>query len=206
MEQTYAAYVEKMQQVADLRYSAAVLQWDQETYMPPRGEDARARQLATLSELAHRNFTTADMGTLLRGLGSDRLEDRAGRNVSRTLEDYEREQKLPSDFVRRLSETVSGAFQAWMAARKANDFSVLAPTLEKLVGLKRQEADLKGYEGHPYNALLNDFEKGATVTWLDGSFEGLIPPLKTLLDKIAHAPQVNGAFLHGHFPKDRQWV
>lgn len=206
MEQTYAAYVEKMQQVADLRYSAAVLQWDQETYMPPKGEDARARQLATLSELAHRYFTTGDMGALLRGLSKTPLEDRPGRNITRTLEDYEREEKLPSDFVRRLSETVSSAFQAWMAARKANDFSVMAPTLDKLVALKRQEADLKGYEGHPYNALLNDYERGATVAWLDGLFGGLIPPLKALLGRIGSAPQVNSAFLHGHFSKDRQWA
>lgn len=206
MEQTYAAYVDKMQQVADLRYSTAVLQWDQETYMPPRGEDARARQLATLSELAHRHFTAGDMGALLRGLTGANLDNRQGRNVSRSLEDYEREEKLPSGFVRRLSETVSGAFQSWMAARKANDFSVLAPTLDKLVSLKRQEADLKGYEGHPYNALLNDYERGATVAWLDSLFGDLIPPLKTLLDRTQAAPQVKSAFLHGHFPKDRQWA
>src|SRR5690606_11038006 len=43
--------------VQDLRASAAVLEWDQETYMPPGAAEARAHQLATLKTLAHRRFT-----------------------------------------------------------------------------------------------------------------------------------------------------
>ncbi|TDX00411.1 carboxypeptidase M32 [Dinghuibacter silviterrae] len=206
MPDLYAQYVEKLQRVADLRYSAAVLQWDQETYMPPKGEGARARQLATLSELAHERFTGEEMGALLRSLGgANGLNPCEARNVALSLEDYTREQKLPSDFVRTLSAATSAAFQAWIASREANDFSVFAPHLDKLVTLKRQEADLKGYEGHPYNALLNDYEKGATVAWLDGLFGALTAPLKALLDEIGRAPQVDSRALHGHFPKAQQW-
>jgi carboxypeptidase Taq len=209
MPESYAQYVDKLQQVADLRYSAAVLQWDQETYMPPRGEGARARQLATLSELAHERFTSPEMGRLLHALAAapgGALATRESRNVALSLEDFTREQKLPSDFVRNLSAATSAAFQAWIASREANDFSVFAPHLDRLVALKRQEADYKGYEGHPYNALLNDYEKGATVTWLDGLFGALTAPLKALLEDIGRAPQVDSSALHGHFPKDRQWT
>jgi carboxypeptidase Taq len=203
---TYEDYKERMQRVADLRYSSAVLQWDQETYMPPKGEDARARQIATLSELAHERFTADDLGRLLRDLSDQGgLGPAEHRNVTLTLEDYERDRKLPPDFVRRLSETVSSAFNAWIAARKAGDFSLLAPIMERLVALKREEADRKGYEGHPYNALLNDYEKGATVAWLDKLFAGLVPPLQNLISEIRRAPQVDNEWLRGSFPKQLQW-
>jgi carboxypeptidase Taq len=205
-EGTYSGYEEWMRQVADFRFSSAVLQWDQETYMPVRGEAARARQIATLSEAAHSKFTDAGFGALLRKLAASKgLPEASQRNVDLSLEDYERERKLPSDFVRRMSETVSGAFQAWIAARQANDFSVLAPVLDRLIALKRQEADLKGYERHPYDALLNDYEKGASVAWLDELFTALTPPLRALLEDIGRAPQVDNACLHGHFPRNQQW-
>ncbi|RYZ20722.1 MAG: carboxypeptidase M32, partial [Chitinophagaceae bacterium] len=48
---TYAEYVRRMQRIADIRYASAVLQWDQETYLPPKGAEHRGRQLSTLSEL-----------------------------------------------------------------------------------------------------------------------------------------------------------
>ena len=206
-ERSYSMYEEWMRQVADFRFSTAVLQWDQETYMPVRGEAARARQIATLSEAAHGRFTDETLGNLLKELSVQKgLTPTRQRNVDLSLEDYEREKKLPADFVRRLSETVSGAFQAWIAARKANDFSVLAPILDRVIGLKRQEADLKGYEGHPYNALLNDYERGATVAWLDGLFGDLIPSLRALLEETGRAPQVDSTWLHGHFPRAQQWA
>jgi carboxypeptidase Taq len=203
---SYQAYKDKMQQVADFRYSAAVLQWDQETYMPVKGEAARARQIATLSEEAHQRFTAPDLGRLLQELAvQSGLTGQERRNVLLSLEDHERERKLSAAFVRRQSETVSKAFQSWIAARKAGDFQVLAPVLEELIGLKREEADYKGYNHHPYDALLNDYEKGATVKWLDDLFGRFIPPLRELLDKIARAPQVTNAFLTGEFPRQQQW-
>ena len=52
-EELYSEYCERMQKIADVKYAAAVLQWDQETYIPPKGAGFRGRQLATLSEIAH---------------------------------------------------------------------------------------------------------------------------------------------------------
>jgi carboxypeptidase Taq len=71
--------------------------------------------------------------------------------------------------------------------------------------LKKQEADLLGYEVHPYNALLDEFEKGATVELLDRTFNNLLPTLKELLDRILTRPQVDNSFLKEYFPKQQQW-
>ncbi len=203
----YAAYVQKMHTIADIRYASALLQWDQETYLPPKGAPIRGQQIATLSEIAHRYFTEESLGQLLNELlQSEGLTEDEKINVTLTLEDYNRQKKLPSSFVRTLSETVNKSFHSWIEARKKDEFTVFAGDLGRLAELKKQEADLLGYEGHAYNALLNDHDKGATVELLDKVFNNIRQPLKNLLEKIRNARQVDDAFLNRHFPKDQQWA
>src|SRR4030042_6913515 len=60
--------IERLQEVYDLRSASAVLEWDQVTYMPPGGADARARQVRTLGQLAHEKFTDPAIGKLLDAL------------------------------------------------------------------------------------------------------------------------------------------
>lgn len=203
----YENYVAWMQQVADLRYANAVLQWDQETYMPVAGADMRSRQIATLSEMAHNMFTQPTAGNALQKLAeNDTLDVFQRKNVELTRYDYQLQEKLPSAFVRQLSETVSRAFQAWLDARKAKDFNLFQPSLEKLVDLKKQEADLLGYRDHPYNALLNQYEKGCTVALLDHTFEELKPPLQALITRITASKQVENSLLKQFFPEAKQWA
>jgi carboxypeptidase Taq len=127
------------------------------------------------------------------------------RNVELTLEDYNKNKKYTSEFVRQLSEQINKTFHAWMDARKQNSFAVYQKDLDTLVQLKKEESDILGYEQHPYNAHLNEYEKGATVALLDNTFTNLLPSLKELLDKIAAQPQVDDSFLKQHFPKQQQW-
>ncbi|MDB5277759.1 MAG: carboxypeptidase [Ferruginibacter sp.] len=202
----YTAYKTKMQKIADVKYASAVLQWDQETYLPPKGNDFRGRQLATLSEMAHELFTTEAVGTLLQELNSkEDLSAGEKRNVQLSLEDYIRNVKLSSDFVRKMSEAVNTAYHAWVKARTDNSFATFQQPLHNLIELKKQEADLLGYEQHPYNALMNDYDKGLTVATVDGIFNHLKPQLSVLLNKIKNKPQVDNSFLHQHFDKDAQW-
>ncbi|MBS1565352.1 MAG: carboxypeptidase M32, partial [Bacteroidetes bacterium] len=202
----YEQYQSHLQQIAEVRYATAVLQWDQETYMPPKGAAFRARQTATLSEWAHRLFTEHSFRDLLQELGSrNDLDDAQKKNVELSWYDYSQQEKLSASFVRTMSELVSRSYQSWMAARRQNDFGIFAPDLAKLADLKKQEADLLGYEGHPYNALLNQYERGATTTLLDRVFSQLQEPLRELLGQIAAAPQVKDDFLHQSFAKDPQW-
>jgi len=203
----YDQYKTKMQKIADVKYASAVLQWDQETYLPPKGNDTRGRQLATLSEMAHQLFTEASTGNLLQELASkDGLEDKQQRNVQRSLEDFEKSKKLSPAFVRTMSEAVNKSFHAWIQARKDNAFAGFEQPLDALIQFKKQEADLLGYEQHPYNALMNDYDKGLTVEIVDRVFADLKPQLSALLEKIKNKKQVDNAFLHQHFNKDQQWL
>jgi carboxypeptidase Taq len=202
----YSAYVDRMQKIADIKYSAAVLEWDQETYLPPKGAAARSRQLASLSEIAHEWLTAPDLGDLMQELFQrGDLEDDQRRNVELSLEDYNKQKKFSPAFIRRLSETSSRSFHSWIRARAANSFSLFKDDLQELVTLKKEEAELAGYEQHPYDALLDNFEKGCTTSLLDRVFSTVRLPLKDLLDRIATRPQVDDSFLHDNYPRNQQW-
>jgi carboxypeptidase Taq len=202
----YNDYRTKMQRIADVRFANAVLQWDQETYLPPKGAAFRGRQISTLSELAHQLFSEESLGSTLQELlARQELSVEERRNVELTWEDYTKNKKYTSAFVRKLSEQTNKAFHSWIESRKQNAFAVFEQDLNALIQLKKEEADILGYEGHPYNALLNEFEKGATVDLLDRTFSGLLPALKDLLDQIKAKPQIDDGFLFQHFPRQQQW-
>ncbi len=204
--QLYEEYKTKMQKIADVKYATAVLQWDQETYLPPKGNAFRGRQIATLSEMAHQQFTDDKLAALLNELNSkDGLDDRQKRNVQLSLEDHIKSKKLPADFVRQMSEAVNKSFHAWIQARKENSFAFFEQPLDELVQLKKQEADLLGYAQHPYNALMNEYDKGVTVAKVDALFADLLPQLSALLYLIKNKPATDNSFLHQHFDKDSQW-
>lgn len=206
-DKLYQQYIDTMRKIADIRYASALLQWDQETYLPPKGAAIRGQQIATLSEIAHQHFTDDMLGGLLQELnGRNDLPAAEKKNVSLTWEDYSKQKKFSAAFVRELTETINKCFHSWLEARKANDFGLFAGDLSKLIGLKKQEAQLLGYERHPYDALLNDYDKGSNVQLLDGVFNTIRQPLKDILNQIQSRPQVSNEFLHRHFPKDKQWA
>ncbi len=204
-KELYQEYKYTMQKIADVKYATAVLQWDQETNLPPKGAEHRGRQIATLSEMAHAQFTNPSVGKLLEELKQTELSDEERWNVALTKEDYDKQTKFSSTFVRTMSEAVSAAFHAWLEARAKNDFSIFEPALTRLVALKREEAVLIGYEQHPYDALLNEFEKGMTVLQLDEIFSAIKQPLRELLQQVQTQPEEHDAFLKQHFPKAKQW-
>lgn len=195
-----------MRFIADVKSANAVLQWDQETYLPPKGASLRGQQISTLSEISHRLFSEEELGNLLQDLLSKGdLSAEQKRNVEKTNEDYLKNKKYTSEFVRKLSEQVNKAFHSWIESRKENSFPVFETDLDGLIQLKKQEAELLGYEHHPYNALLDEYEKGATVELLDKTFNNLLPTLKDLLDNILKQLQVDDSFLKQPFPKQQQW-
>lgn len=202
----YQSYTEHMRRIADVRYASAVLQWDQETYIPAKGHDTRSRQIATLNELAHNLFTDDKTGNLLEELLSkDDLTDRQKRNIALSHYDYQKNKKLSPAFVRDMTEAINRGFTAWLQARKDNDFSAFSEPLEKVVAFKKQEAGYLGYEKHPYDALLNDYDRGVTVAMTDELFNSLRKELLSLLHRIQARPQVEHAFLRQHFDKGKQW-
>jgi carboxypeptidase Taq len=202
----YDRYQEITQKAADLNNAGAVLGWDQETYMPPKGFAARGRQLATLATQAHALLTSDEYHRVLQGLGGAAgLSDEQAANVRLSLEDYEKASRLPEAFIEELTQASSLALNAWSNARKANDYSIYASQLAKMIDLKKKQAELYGYTSHPYDALLDDYEKGANVAMLDRVFAEVRESLPPILHAIKSKEQVQDGFFHQHFAKETQW-
>ena len=195
--------------LADVGSAIALLHWDLETYMPPKAAPGRGQQLATLSAIGHRMLTAPELGDLLRELASDSdaLAPDARALVVETLYDHDRAVKLPESYVRRFAEEQSKAYDTWVRARETADFATFQPNLAILVDLLRERAELLGYEGSPYNALLEDHERGMTAEQLQPMFAELSERQTALVQRIAgKETPPDTAWLNGAWDEDAQWA
>src|ERR1700676_3336089 len=205
-KELYETYRQHMRKLADVRAALALMQWDQETYLPVKGAGFRAQQVATLSGMAHELATADNLGSLLESLESSTgLSDTEKKNISLTREDFLKQKKYPAAFVRKMSETVSKSFNAWNLAKKENSFPLFEKELEELVVLKKEETEIVGYLDHPYDALMDEFEKGCTVQLVDKIFGNMLPKLRVILEKIQHANPPDDSFLFNSYDKKKQW-
>src|SRR5471032_737351 len=147
--ETYSELTRLLREAALLSSCGSVLSWDEQTYMPEKGSSHRADQLGLLAGLAHERATSPRIGELLSELEAqtdlgDVDGDRAV-NVREARRTYDRQTKLPRRLVEELSRTTTMSQQAWIKAREEADFAAFLPWLEKMIGLKREEAQAVGY-------------------------------------------------------------
>ena len=65
MESKLQELKQRLLEVNDLNAAAAILSWDQTSYMPEGGAPARGRQMSLLQRLSHEKFTDEEIGLLL---------------------------------------------------------------------------------------------------------------------------------------------
>ncbi len=192
-QNAYDELVKRCKEISLLGSSASVLYWDQHTYMPPAGTPFRAEQMGLLARMIHEMFTDPKINDLISQVEqSDLIKDEdspEAANIRELRYQYDKQTKLPKELVEEITKTTSLAQQEWATARKNSDFKHFLPWLEKILKLSRQKADAYGYEGEPYNALLDDYEPGATVDDIVEVFKNLRDELVTLLGKIKDAPK-----------------
>jgi len=195
-----------------LAHAAAVISWDQQTYMPKNAVEGRAQQQALLEGLHHARITDPEVGTLLAACGSTEAEpsgpatrpeiDRAFLRAKER--EYRLSTRLPGSFVREMAELTSRSQAVWAHARADNDFALFRPHLEKIVEMTIRMADYLGYEEHPYDALLDQYEPYMRSSEVKRVFDELQTGLVPLVAKIGAARQVDDSFLHLDYPLDRQ--
>jgi len=206
----------RLLEIQRINSAASVLSWDQETYMPAGGGQARAEQIAVLQGLAHQKLVSSDIESLLSrwvdpetGQSINQpgdLWDEPSRSLLREVwRDFSRAKKLPSDFVITLSRECSLAQQVWIEAKERNQFTRFLPNLRTVLSLKREEAQYLGYKDSPYNALLDGYEPGATISTLKPVFAQvkarLVPLLKRITQSRVH---IDDGFLRHSYDQTRQ--
>lgn len=203
----YAALCAYGRQNATLHSIAALLAWDQETYMPRGGGDARAEQMALLAGLRHERGTSKEMGDLIASCEGESLNEQQRACVREFRRDYDKRTKLPKSLVEELARTGSKAQDIWKDARKNNDFKAFEPWLSKMVDLSRQKARCYGFEagGELYDALLDEYEPNAKAKQVEGVFTPLGTQLSALVKELTESGKApSDAPTKVHAPKERQ--
>jgi carboxypeptidase Taq len=173
---------EKCRELALIHSSAAVMDWDQETYLPPAAATYRAQQLAWLSSRAHElAISEAWKGDLEAAEEADAGDDpKHTANLRHLRREFNRATKLPVELVARDSVASSLAKHAWVSARERSDFSTFAPHLETLLGIAREKTELWGYDDEPYDALLEGFERGTSTAAVASLFDKMRPTVRDI--------------------------
>jgi carboxypeptidase Taq len=188
---SYNRLLEHSRRLSSLKSVAKLLDWDQQTHMPPKGAEDRSEQRALLAGLIHEIVVSEELHQLLEQLdGSGELASlgpEGAANVRELRREHDREYRVPTALVSEIERTAGLAHQHWVDARQNNDFRAFSPWLEKIVHLTRQWADAVGYEIEPYDALLDVYEPGTRARDVEPLFQALRSELVPLADAIGRA-------------------
>lgn len=194
----------RLADVNALQMAVSVLDWDQQTYMPHGGAEARARHTESLSKLAHELFTSDETRRALEDAKTGGAEGDDVLMLPVIERDLDLATKLPTELVAEKAGLAAKAHEDWVAARANNDFKSFAPTLERMFEISRQEAEHLGYKEHIYDALLDQYEQGATAAEARAMFDALKGPQVALVKEIAAQPEVDDSALYGDWDEAKQ--
>ena len=180
----YEQFESRIERISNIGNAAGILRWDQEVVMPEGGTPARAKQLSTLSSLSHELLTEAETGELLETLEAEDLSEAQQAVVREVRRQYDRSTSVPQELVAEISETTSNAHPVWKEAKAEDDFSIFAPTLEKLVELKREYAAHIDPDADPYAVLFADYEPYIDLETAERVLERLREELVPLIEAI----------------------
>lgn len=200
------AYKKHLQEMNVISSALSLLGWDQQTHMPPRGIAARSQVTGRLTKHLFELSVSSELGEYMEALAAENslsIEEQASvRDMSKQ---YRRRKAIPPELIEEVATVRSQAQAAWAEARKQSDFAVFQPLLVKMVDYARRFAEYFGYEDHPYDALLEDFEPGMTVEKLKGIIEPLREQLVPFMRRLAaEGIPPDTAPIEGAFAEDKQ--
>ncbi len=198
----------RLMEIGDLNAAAALLYWDQSTYMSSGAAAARGRQQATLAGLAHEKLIDPAIGRLLDALQpyeqSLPYDDDEASLIRVARRKYERAVKVPPAFMAQFTAHSAASYEAWAKARPANDFKAVQPYLEKTLEMSRQLADyFPGYE-HIADPLIDMSDYGMKAETIRALFADLRAQLVPIVQAITAQPPADDACVRQRFPEAEQ--
>ena len=189
-------------------YSAATsaLYLDGVTVAPKDTAEGRGVALGILAGEAHKLFANAEVGELLAFLGEhkEELNLPLKRQVEELKRSYDQLMRVPAEEYIEYAILTNEANDVWHRAKENNDFALFQPVLEKLVAFNRKFAGYYDASKAPYDALLNEFERGVDMAYLDQFFAALRRRIVPLIRAIGEQEQIDDSFLHRHYPIEAQ--
>ena len=165
---------------------AAIVGWDRNAMMPPKGNEARAAAEAELEALIHRTRTDPRLADWLHAAEQEPLDEVERANLREIRRDWRDANALPESLVE--ARTLAGARceHAWRAQRPANDWKGFLANFREVVRLAREEAQLprRRHGLSRYDALMDRFEPGVRAADIDRIFGDVKQWLPELIARV----------------------
>ena len=199
--------LKKLEQVQSAyNHALGVMYLDATTVAPDNTNEGRNQTMGIMSQITYDLLANPDNGEMLTFLEAhlDELDPQTRREVEVVRESYDQMHKIPAEEYVAYSVLLNDAQDVWAKAKVNNDFASFAPYLEQIVSYNRKFAGYYNPDMAPYDALLNEYEKGLNTDTLDVFFAELRQTIVPLIAKVKAAEQIDDSFLYGHFPIEVQ--
>ena len=183
---------EKMKKIKEILEKKAafddaitLLNWDLETEAPRMAIEKKSKTLNYLSGESYSTVINDEFKELVYLVDENDLNE-LDRKIIQEIkkETFEKMKKIPKEDYQKYSEIVLVASRVWERAKNENNYEIFKDYLKQIIEYNKKFIKLRGYEGHPYNTLLDDYEPEMTVVELDEFFEKVRTELSPLIKKI----------------------
>ncbi|WP_409299759.1 carboxypeptidase M32 [Peribacillus sp. SCS-155] len=209
LQEAVSSFKELDERISHLNDILSLISWDQKTMAPKKGRQLFSGAIGTLSTEIFKLITSKEMNHLLSVLTSAEAQDHLDAATKAAVRERAAENRkltsIPEAEYKNFVILTANANSVWEEAKEKGQFSIYEETLEKIVSTVQKFAEYYGYQGHPYDALLEEYEPGLTVEILDPLFADLREKSIQLLNRIKTASDVpESNFLNKEFSIDKQ--
>ena len=186
--------------------ASSSLYLDSVTVAPKDTAQGRGVALSILAGESHKLFANQEVGELL-----DFLTEHSGeltllqrRQVEELRRSWRQMFRIPAEEYMAYAQLTNEASDVWHKAKETNDFELFRPVLEQLVAFNRKFAGYYDDTKAPYDALLNEYERGVDMAYLDRFFAAIRERLVPVIRAIGEKEQPDDRFLHREYPVEQQ--
>jgi carboxypeptidase Taq len=188
---SFAKLDEHGRKIEALEHALAILGADEATHMAVGGGEKRAEAMSTLAGIHHRQATLPEITDWIAAAEGEALNEEQQAALRELKRNYTNLTCLPPEFVERQTKARMRSEQLWRDLRAKNDWAGFLPSLEGVIALVREEAQLRasvlGLE--PYDALMEQYDPGHRAADIKPVFDELKAFLKDFLPKALSAQE-----------------
>ncbi len=186
--------------------ASSAIYLDAVTVAPKNTAEGRGVALGILSGEIQKCMTAPEVGVLLAFLKEHKTElaQNEARQVEVLSRNYEQLRRIPADEYMEYAMLTNEASDVWHKAKEENNFEMFLPLLEKIFDFNRKFAGYYDSTKKPYDALLNEYERGVDMEYLDKFFAALRERIVPLIHRVSEAKQINNDFVFRHYPIEQQ--
>jgi len=204
------ALLELNERIHQIGVAVNLMAWDLRTGAPINGVPHRAKAIGALSTDMFRISTGEEMKKALEVLeleeNQKQLSEIEKGLLRESRKELDRYAKIPVELYKEYVTLTAQAESDWEIAKENDDFESFKGSLGKIIDYNKQFIKIWGFEGHPYNTLLDYYEPGMTVKQLDGIFSVVRERTIDLLKRIekSHSKVDDSMFFKDNFDPKKQ--